>query len=202
MPIAPLLWPSISTPASEVVALKDLYAHLVGLEYSAQAWEAALFLYQTGRMPPPAIPRSVGRSWCFIAGRECVMELFHLRARLGKIRSVFLRKCPSIQQLIDAKKLRAASKRLDEYFPDIELLRHAVAHTGENEAHPETHAPGGRFALTSLTEDGRFALPYEGTLRQIAVSEASLQKIHIVLDEYFAAFNPAAELLRTQGHVD
>jgi len=130
------------------------------------------------------------------------MELFHLRARLGKTRSVLLRKCPSIQPLVDAKQLRAASKRLDECFPDIEALRHAVAHTGENEAHPETHAPDGRFSLTSLTDDGRFSVPYEGKLRQIILSEASLQQIHDVLTEYFSAFNPAAELLQAQGHVE
>jgi hypothetical protein len=37
--------------------------------------------------------------------------------------------------------------------------------------------------------------PQEETLRQITVSEASLKKIHVVLDEYFVAFNSAAELL-------
>lgn len=202
MPSAPLLWPSLSTPTFEVDAIKYLNAHLVGLEYSAQAWEAALLLYKTGQNPPPTISRSTARSWCFIAARESVMELFHLRARLVKIRSVLLKKCPSIQSLVNVKQLRAASKYLDESFPDIEFLRHAVAHTGENEVHPEVHAPDGLFALTSLTPEGKFAAPYKGKLQQLMVTDSSLQQIHAVLALYFNAFHGAAAALRAQGHIE
>ncbi len=90
MPRAPLLWPSILTPVEEAAGVKDLYAHLTGLQYSLEAWEAALLLFQTAKQPPSLISQEVARRWRFIACNECVLELYHLRARLEKIQSVQL----------------------------------------------------------------------------------------------------------------
>jgi hypothetical protein len=98
---APLLWPSVVTPIKETAGIKDLYAHLTGLQYSVLAWEAALLLYKTALNPPPSISRSVASRWRFVACNECVLELYHLRARLEKIQSVQLRKCPSLRTLVD-----------------------------------------------------------------------------------------------------
>lgn len=67
MDSAPLLWPSVDTPAKEVAAIKDLYAHLVGLKYSVEAWEAALLLYQIAQRPPTSISRAVASRWRFVA---------------------------------------------------------------------------------------------------------------------------------------
>ncbi len=61
-----------------------------------------------------------------------------------------LRGCPSLRIHLDTSRMRSASKKLDEYFPDIDALRHATAHKGENEAHPEGHAPDGKYALTGF----------------------------------------------------
>lgn len=199
---APLLWPSIATPVAEIAAIKDLYAHLTGLEFSVKAWEAAFLLYKTSQHPPPTISRSVASRWRFIACNECVMELYHLRARLEKIRSVRLRACPSLHVFIDSSRMRAASKRFDEYFPDIESLRHACAHKGENEAHPEVHAPDGRYALTGFREPDRFSTPYEGQLRYLDITEQSLQRINEIVGEFFGAFGKAAAELEKQGHLE
>ena len=76
----PLLWPSSQTPVAEVAEVKDLYAHLTGLAYSVQAWEAALLLYQTALNPPPLVSRAVASRWRFVACNECALELYHLRA--------------------------------------------------------------------------------------------------------------------------
>jgi hypothetical protein len=199
---APLLWPSVLTPAEETAPIKDLSAHLVGLAYSAEAWEAALLLYKTAKAPPTTISRSVASRWRFVACHECVLELYHLRSRLGKIQSVKLRRCPSLRDMIDTSKLRGARKRLDECFPDVEALRHATAHTGENEAHPEIHAPDGQFALTGFREPDRFSAPYEGRLRYLDITDQSLQRIVEVITEYMATFEPAAAELEKQGHVE
>jgi hypothetical protein len=202
MPRAPLLWPSIATPAEEVAAIKNLYAHLTGLVYSVEAWEAALLLYKTAKVPPPSIPRSVARRWRFIACNECVLELYHLRSRLEKIRSVQLRNCPSLRNLVNTSSTRSASKRLDEYFPDIEALRHATAHRGENEAHPEVHAPDGQYALTGFREPDRFSVPYEGRLHYLDMTDQSLQQINEVVVEFLGAFELAAAELEKQGHLE
>ena len=202
MPSAPLIWPSLLTPANETEALKDLYAHLAGLQYSIEAWEAGLLLYQMAKRPPPSVSRTVASRWRFVACNECVLELYHLRARLEKIQSVKLRNCPSLRPLIDMSGLRSARKRLDEYFPDIEALRHATAHKGENEAHPEVHAPDGMHALSGFREPDRFSAPYQGQLRYLTITEQSLQRIVEVVEEFFKAFELAAKELEKQGHLD
>ena len=199
---APLLWPSAKTPQPEVAAIKDLNAHLIGLEYSAKAWEAGLLLYETAKQPPASISRDVASRWRFIACNECVLELYHLRARLAKIQSVQLRKCPSLLAWVDMTKVRGARKRLDDNFPGIEALRHATAHKGENEAHPEVHAPDGQFALTGLREPDVFSALYEGKLYRLAITGQTLEQIDQVLQEFLAGFARAAAELEMQGHLD
>lgn len=198
----PLVWPSILTPPEEVGSIKDLSAHLTCLRYSVEAWEAALQLYRTSKSPPAGISRAIAGRWRWIASNECVLELYHLRSRLEKIQSVRLRGCPSLRALVDIDKIKRARKRLDEHFPDIEALRHATAHKGENEAHPEAHAPDGLYALTGFRELDRFSTPYQGKLCCLDITEQSLQNIVAVVTEFVAAFEaPAAELER-QGHIE
>jgi hypothetical protein len=202
MPSVPLLWPSVFTPEREVEAVKDLYAHVAGLEASVEAWEAALLLYETANKPPPGISRQIAARWRWIACNECVLELYHLRSRLQKIQSVKLRSCPSLRSFVDIAAIRSARKRLDEYFPDIEALRHATAHKGENDAHPEVHAPDGKYALTGFREPDRYSAPYQGTLRYLDITRKSLGRIEEVVGEFLYAFEAAAHELEKQGHLE
>ncbi|GIK70937.1 MAG: hypothetical protein BroJett020_22320 [Bacteroidota bacterium] len=98
--------------------------------------------------------------------------------------------------------MRAARKQLDEYFPDIETLRHAIAHKGENEAHPEIHAPDGLFALTGIREADVFSVPYHGQFRRLAITAESLARIGEVVVEFISAFEQAAAELEKQGHLE
>lgn len=199
---APQLWPSLSTPENEVAAVRDLYAHLTGLSYSVEAWEAALLLYVTAKKPPAAIPSDVARRWQFIACHECVLELFHLRARLEKIQSVKLRNCPSIRCSVDLTRIKKTRQKLDVYFPDTEAMRHAIAHKGQNESHSDVHAPDGVFALFGFRTSDQFSAPYEGTLRYLDITHESLRRIKEVVTDYFAAFEGAARELEAQGHLE
>jgi hypothetical protein len=199
---APLLWPSIATPSAEIVGIKDLNAHLTGLKFSIEAWEAGLLLYQTAKQPQLTISRSVARRWLFIGCTQCILELYHLRARLEKIQSVQLRKCPSLHAAIDMLKLRSSRKKLDEYFPDIESLRHATAHSGENESHPEDHAPDGLYALSGFREADVYSTPYKGCMRRLAITNQSLELITKVVEEFFSSFETAAAELEKQGHLE
>jgi hypothetical protein len=200
--IVPLLWPSTATPKDEVASIRYLNAHLHGLESSVAAWEAALLLYKLAINPPPEIVRSVASKWRFIACNECILELYHLRARLEKIRSVRLRDCPSLRELVDMQRAKSASKRLDEYFPGIGPLRHATAHQGENEAHPEKHATDGLYALRGFKEKDRFSAPHEGKLYSLDITDESLDQIREVVVEFLNAFRTAAATLESQGHLD
>ena len=98
--------------------------------------------------------------------------------------------------------MRGARKMLDDYFPDIEALRHATAHKGENEAHPEVHAPDGKYALSGFREPDRFSAPYEGQLYYLDITDQSLQRIIEVVTEFFGAFQVAATELEKQGHLE
>jgi hypothetical protein len=202
MPKALLLWPSSKTPQAEIAAIKDLNAHLLGLEYSVTAWQAGLLLYEAAKHPPASIPKGVASRWRFVACNECVLGLYHLRARIEKIQSVQLRKCPSLRARIDIEKLRGARKRLDEHFPGIEALRHAIAHKGENEAHPELHAPDGQFALSGFREPDVFSAPYKGELYRLPLTDQSLERIREVVAEFSQAFTGAAAQLESEGHLD
>ncbi|MEO8124804.1 MAG: hypothetical protein ABI633_12210 [Burkholderiales bacterium] len=113
-----------------------------------------------------------------------------------------LRSCTSLRTLLDTSRMRSASKRLEEYFPDIEALRHATAHKGENEAHPEVHAPDGQYALTGFREPDRFSAPYEGQLHYLDITDQSLERINEVVTEFFGAFGKAAAELEQQGHLE
>jgi hypothetical protein len=199
----PLLWPSILTPASEVAEVKALYALLTGVEYSAKGWEAALALYQTSLTPPSSISRDVAGRWRWIACHECILELYHLRSRMEKIQAVQLRRCSSLLPWINVAALRGSRKRLDEYFPDVEALRHATAHKGENEVNPETHAPEGQqFALTGFREPHRYSTPYLGKMRSLDITDESLRRVAEVVNAYLSAFEPAAKELERQGHLE
>ena len=198
----PVLWPSVLTPADEVGPVKDLYAHLTGLKFSVEAWEAALQLYRTSKNPPPGISRSIADRWRWVACHECVLELYHLRARFEKIQSVKLGKCPSLRATVDMSKVKGARKKLEECFPDIEALRHAIAHKGQNEAHPEVHAPDGLYALTGFRQPDRFSTPYEGKLRYLDITDQSLRNIVEVTAEFLSAFEPVAAELEQQGHIE
>ena len=113
-----------------------------------------------------------------------------------------LRSCPSIIPLVDKALLRGPRKQLDEYFPDIEALRHATAHRGENEAYPEIHAPDAQYALVGFREPNRFSAPYEGQLRYLDITNESLVRITEVVAAYLSAFCPASTALEKQGHLE
>jgi hypothetical protein len=98
--------------------------------------------------------------------------------------------------------LRGARKRIDEYFPDIEALRHAIAHKGENEAHPEIHAPDGQYSLSGFRQPDRFSAPYRGQLRYLEITDESLQRMVKVVNEFFEAFKIASTELEKQGHIE
>lgn len=99
-------------------------------------------------------------------------------------------------------KIKGARKKLDERFPDLEALRHAIAHKGQNEAHPEVHAPDGLYALTGFREPDRFSTPYEGELRSLDITEQSLRNIVEVTAEFLSAFEAVAAELEQQGHIE
>ena len=198
----PLLWPSVRTPSAEVAAVKDLHANLFGVAYNVEAWDAALRLYQFAKQPTTGVRAADARRWKFIASDECVHQLHHLRERLQRIKGHKVRACPSIIASIETSPLRAATTLLDEYFPDIDQLRHAIAHAGANSVLPEEHAPEHGYLLIGFTGEDRYTAPYKGVERHLEITNRSLERIREVAAAFLASFEPAAKLLEEQGHLD
>jgi hypothetical protein len=198
----PLLWPSVQTPAAEIAAVKDLHANLYGVAYNIEAWAAALHLYEFTKHSTTGVAAADARRWKFLASNECVHQLHHLRERLEKIKGHKVRACASLLPNIDTKSLRAATRLLDEYFPDIDQLRNAIAHAGANDTLPEEHAPEHGFLLVGFREQDRYTAPYQGIDRHLSITTSSLELIREVASQFLGAFEPAARILKTEGHIE
>lgn len=199
---SPSLYPSVKTPASEIAAVKDLSANLWGIAYNVEAWAAAFHLYQFATQRPTGVSAEDSRRWRFIAANECVHQLHHFRVRLEKIKGHKVRACPSLASDIEVKRLRRATRLLDEYFPDIYQIRHAVAHAGANDVLPSDHAPEHGYLLPGFREKDRYTAPYQGVDRHLYITAETLGRIEEVASEFLDAFQPAAELLEHQGHLE
>lgn len=198
----PVLWPSQVTPSAEIEAVKDLYANLAGVSCNVKAWAAALSLYEFTESNPSNLPSKTVRDWRFLAANECVMQLYHLKERIKTIKGFKVRECPSLSGSIEHAKLRQASKILDDYFPQIDKLRDAVAHAASIDTNPKKHAPDGGFALVGFREPHRFSSPYQGQIFHLDLTSQSLQRIEEVADIFISAFIPAAETLEAEGHLE
>lgn len=198
----PLLWPSVATPTTEVAAIKDLHANLWGVAYNVEAWAAAFRLYAFAKQAPSTVTNDDARRWKFIASKECVLQLHHLRERLEKIRGFKIRACPSLTGCIEFARLREATKLLDEYFPGIDDLRDAIAHAGANDVLPDRHATEGGYLLVSFQEMDRYSAPHKGVAHHLDITDSSLKRINKIVAEFFLAFTTAARMLEQQGHVD
>lgn len=198
----PELWCSVETPVDEVAAVKDLNANLWGVIYNVEAWSSALRLYEFAKLRPNEVTRDDARRWKFIAANECVHQLHHLRERLEKIKGHKVRACPSLAPYVDNKLLRGATNLLDKYFPHIDQLRHAIAHAGANDVLPDGHAAEHGYVLVGFPEPDRYTAPYKGVERYLHINEGSLAHIREVAEMFLLAFEPAAGVLKRQGHLE
>lgn len=198
----PALWPSVQTPSTEVAAIKDLMASLHGVAGNVEAWASALRLYQFAKQKRHTIAQNDSSQWRFIACTESALQLHHLRERMEKIKGYKLAACPSIAPAVDKGELRIATTLLDKQFPNIDQLRHAIAHAGEFDTLPGNHVPEGDFGLVGFREDDRFSAYFEGKLRTLDMTDESLEQIMKIAARYLVAFEPAAKTLEQQGHLE
>jgi hypothetical protein len=198
----PVIWPSGETPPDEIEPLKDLYANLWGVYYNVEAWGSSLELLVFSRQKHQGIAADLLRRWSFIAANECVHQLHHLRERLALIKGHKVRACPSLMGSVDTKALRTATRKLDEFFPHIDAMRHAIAHSGANDVRPEKHASESGWLMTQLDDNGRYSTYYEGRERSIEINGESLGKLESVAATFLGGFIEAARTLELQGYAD
>jgi hypothetical protein len=198
---APLLWPSVATPPDEAMAIKDLYANLMGICYQVDDWRAALALYEFSKSQPDSVNTHLASKWRFIATNEAIMVLFHLQEAMKAIVSHKVRLCPSLEQYIDHDKLRMARKTLADRFPGHDDLRNATAHSGSIGTNSAKHAHDG-IGLRGFFQPDHYSAPYNGALRTLPITPASLAALEEASAMFLEAFVPAAVWLERQGHAE
>ena len=68
--------------------------------------------------------------WQMMGARDGALSIYHFGTTMGVIKAA-LHKCPTIASWVDSDKLRTETKRFESFFPNIELMRHAIAHQAE-----------------------------------------------------------------------
>ena len=121
---------------------------------------------------------------------------------MEKIKGYKMVACPSIASVVDKGEIRIATTLLDKQFPNIDQLRHAIAHAGEFDTLPSNHVPVGDFGLVGFRQSDRFSAYFEGELRTLDMTDESLEQITRIAARYLVAFEPAARTLKLQGHLE
>jgi hypothetical protein len=198
----PLLWPAISTTEADSEAIKELGASLHGLYFNVEAWDAALQLYKFSKNPPVSISREVASKWKFIAIYQCVMQADYFRERLQFLPGRKGMKCQSISTTMNNKLFEDAVGVFKKEFPNIKALRHAVAHFGMVESLPEHHAPDGVFPIYKIESNDVFKAPFKGVVNELAITDATLQKLTHITTMIFESLAPSAKELERLGYAD
>ena len=135
-----------------------------------------------------------------IAARDAALNAYHFSCALNAIKSQ-LPLSSAHAGSVDRVKVRNARKQFKADFPNIDLVRHAVAHAGELHETPEkmalnqvraaNHPPGFMFVVSEL-EDSSFSLGISGRLVTIRLDDAAIQKLKFVRDLIEEAFQGTA----------
>lgn len=71
-----------------------------------------------------------GGDWLRVAARDGALNIYHFVKTIEGIERT-LAKLPAMRERIEMKNFREARRVLRAAFPDLDLLRHAIAHAGE-----------------------------------------------------------------------
>jgi hypothetical protein len=136
-----------------------------------------------------------------IPAKDGALNVYHFGMSLSGTRNNIGR-CRSILKHIDVQLLRVAARLFDSYFPNYELIRHAIAHTGElfdtpeklrasmlkerTTAHGVTFGPG---AIPSQAVSGSvYSIGIDGEMFSISIDSTSTEKLIAVNSRVDGAF--------------
>jgi len=145
--------------------------------------------------------RQIYDRWHFIAARDGAVTIFNFGRSMEGIRAS-LRKCPSLNAIIDQDALSASTRMLRDRFPRFDGMRHTVAHAAEfshTEEARADHAAGNLFISSSLF--GReFTATFDGKVVSYEISMDSFEVLKAVALMFISAFRPAVNpfFLRAQ----
>jgi hypothetical protein len=155
-------------------------------------------------------------AWAHIAARDGAIQIYHLGAVMRSIKSA-LYSSPTLDKLIDKPKTRDATKLLERYFPNYELIRNAVAHSffevapnvRLREKHtvdhidiPEFISHGKNVAIADIINGRNFIVTFKKKVASYEISDASHAKLESVLNHFLEAFDQAATVYKySRGQV-
>lgn len=141
--------------------------------------------------------------WPFLAGRDGAMTIYHFSIALEGLQTN-IAKCPTLTPYVERPLLKSANKLLRKYFPDLEQIRHSVAHTADKMKTPEKHAEhsfsgsysGLGIAIKKSTQvtiinsfqDRLFTNTWEGKVLSYELSQDTWKKLIAIKKEVWAAF--------------
>jgi len=198
----PDLWPPVGLSREEHEATKTLHVMVFSLRYFVETWAAALELFRFGKSRPEYVKRDLARQWQWITIHECAMQIAFLLEALTIIRAHRLRPCQTVRLHFDRGSMRRAFGLFEEYFPNFEEVRHAVAHRGSVSFSPEKHAPDGLFGIARITDADRFETTYEGVQYHLDITAETLGRMADVVTTFWAAFAPVEKVFDRLGRSD
>jgi len=136
-------------PAGDNKACGILVGNLLNIDTFVRDFAAAVALYDLCDPGSPnlAIPSEHISALRMMSGSQGAIAIFNLAKTLAAIRGS-LNKVPTLLPHIDTDALKTAEKKLKDAFPNVEAIRHGVAHGGEalaTEHNVDKHMPSGTF---------------------------------------------------------
>jgi hypothetical protein len=183
-----------TTPFTKAIFL--INGKLSGLENRVKEIKSAvqLFDYCTAQSSAISNPFNQFESWTFIAARDMVMSINHFMKELIAANDMAIQ-LPELREHLDRAAMGKARKEFDEAFPSYAKLRHAVAHAGElakNLDAFEENAYSGPNISNLMLQNGlinrQYTYTFEGKFISCEISEASVEKITAIMNQFFSAF--------------
>jgi hypothetical protein len=152
---------------------------------------AALFeLLERGGNPNAGVLGGEFFYYRIIAARDGALNVYHFGKTLDAIKS-FAPRCPAAAFTVSMIDLDNASKQFNEAFPNIDIIRHAIAHAGElndaptklksNTTRRSRNAHGISVGPGALFTHGLYQRSYHigrsGKVFTLAIDQATLKKL-------------------------
>lgn len=197
IPYPPSLISPLDLAGGELAALESAESNLLLIHSGADSLISAVELFQFARAN--GLNNGVIRQWGFIAARDGAMSLNNVAMGMRYCRKV-VGSINGLRDLIDHDTLKEAEKHFRTNLPNIEKLRHSVAHQ-EYYSNPDKKtdldqqssisslnlAPRSEIA-NSIVGD-RFVATWDGELIGYSLSIETVRIVHQSALRFFSGFS-------------
>lgn len=144
--------------------------------------------------------------WHFIAARDGAMSVYHFGKTLHALHSSYGSLLPTLWKAVDTNQFKIAWRLFDSQFPHIDLIRHAVAHSGELTRTPKDYEQNvvtgaytghgikmgaGASATFTFLSNRTFVISIEKKVLAIEISMATLAKMDRCAMLFYSGLHPA-----------